>query len=726
MRPGSGRMSSRKKFFEPFTPTLTKFPDEPRILRFGRLRTMAFFSLVLVPGLDSSLTAGLVDEVVEGVRETRPELTSSDDLRLFTEMLDDVTVPAGFRREAATRLGRAGTAEAALVLGRVLMGNDVLGREAVLEGLRGVPSLPRPVVREVLAAVIDGIVSPEEGASVLAGADVDGIITVVSRFQETEERVLRLRLIDRRGRLGDPAAPGALVEALRFAIDDEEADAIDESLQRWSNSEVSRDANAWRSWWNNLNLNMDGDGSRALRQLANRIAQESARADAQAQRAEGLANRIAELYANLLALLPEVDRVPRLRIMLDDEESMVRLVAVAQIERMLRDAKLPPDETREAIVARLGDIDPRIRIKATKILDAMGGEDLGPILVRSLVIESDPEVIRTGLQVLGGRPQPDAVAFAIQRLGDEDAETAALAARVIATVAAAGQLHPDDRDRVRSRFTDLAMIDSRDEARLVVLVSDRPDETVDLLLVEDEMVRRGAAEAYRTLGRRDILFESALNPTVMRVAIQAWSEVDSKIGPVNIQTMLSLRPDEDAPDAETDLATWRAAMIRLLEAMPTAKLPETESLLALEITLIDERCKMLRRGITDRTLVEADRVILHRLLARVLAGSGRPLEAVLEYRAAGAGEEGSVLRNELLTALFLAEEWDDASDLAPVLAVWIDFLEDRPLAESEFSRGMLVEIGRRFESEIQPTDQTRLEALRGRLGGIATETAEEG
>ena len=724
MRSVSGRMSSRETFFEPSTPTLTKFPDEPRILRFGRLRTMAIFSLVLAPSLDSSLTAGLVDEVVDGARETRRGLNSSDDLRLFTEMLDDVTVPAGFRREAATRLGRAGTAEAALVLGRVLKGNDVMGREAVLEGLRAVPSLPRPVVREVLAAVIEGIVSPEEGAAVLAGADVDGIITVVSRFQETEERVLRLRLIDLLGRLGDPAAPGALVEALRFAIDDEEADAIDESLQRWSNSEVSRDANAWRSWWNNLN--MDGDGSRALRQLANRIAQESARADAQAQRAEGLANRIAELYANLLALLPEVDRMPRLRIMLDDEESMVRLVAVAQIERMLRDAKLPPDEIREAIVARLGDIDPRIRIKATKILDALGGEDLGPILVRSLVIESDPEVIRTGLQVLGGRPQPDAVAFAIERLGDEDAETAALAARVIATVAAVGQLHPDDRDRVRSRFTDLAMIDSRDEARLVVLVSDRPDETVDLLVVEDEMVRRGAAEAYRTLGRRDILFEGALNPTVMRVAIQAWSEVDSKIGPVNIQTMLSLRPDEDAPDAETDLATWRAAMIRLLEAMPTAKLPETESMLALETTLIDERCKMLRRGTADRTLGEADRVVLHRLLARILAGSGRPLEAVLEYRAAGAGEEGSVLRQELLAALFLAEEWDDASDLAPVPAVWIDFLEDRPLAEAEFSRGMLVEIDRRFESDIQATDQTRLDALQSRLGGIATETAEKG
>ena len=698
---------------------MTTFPDEPRIFRPGRLRSTVILSLVLAAGRGSSTGSGLEPGLPDVEIGDRASLSSSDDLLLFTEMLDDATVPAGFRREAATRLGRAGTVEAAAVLGRVLKGSDPLGREAVLEGLRSVPSLAQPVVLEILAGVVDGIVTPEAGAAVLVGADVDGILAVVSRFRETEDRGRRLRLIDLLGRLGDPAAPGALVEALRFAIDEEEADAIDRSLQTWSNSEVSRDANAWRSWWNNLN--MEGDGSRALRQLANRIAQESGRADAEAQRANGLANRIAELHASLLALLPEAERMPRLRVMLDDQESTVRLVAVAQIERMLRDAKLPPDEIREAIVARLGDIEPQIRMKATQVLDAMGGEDLGPILVRSLVIESDPEVIRTGLQVLGGRPQPDAVAFAIERLGDPDGETVALAARVIATVAAAGLLHPDDRSRVQARFADLALIHSRDEARLAVLVSERPDETVGLLDVEDEMVRRGAAEAYRTLGRRDILLAGASNQTVLRVAIQAWAEVDSAIGPVNIEALLALRPNGDAPDSETDLATWRSAMVRLLEAMPATHLPKIEALLTLESTLLAERCKMLRRGTTDQMLGKLELAVLHRLLARGLVESGRPLEAILEYRAAGAEAEDSPLRQELLDALFLAEEWEEASILARIPAVWIDFLEARPLAEAEFSRGMLAEIDRRFQNGTDPADEARLEVLRSRFGVVAAE-----
>ena len=101
--------------------------------------------------------------------------------------------------------------------------------------------------------------------------------------------------------------------------------------------------------------------------------------------------------------------------------------------------------------------------------------------------------------------------------------------------------------------------------------------------------------------------------------------------------------------------------------------------------------------------------------------SGRPLEAILEYRSAGAEAEDSPLRQELLEALFLAEEWDEAATLALALTVWIDFLEARPLAEAEFSRGMLAEIDRRFENGTDPADEARLEALRGRFGVIAIE-----
>ncbi len=704
------------------------FPDEPcppdpsATAPSGRnpWRGLAIAALSLAVVAPSS-GRGPIDDGIAGASEIR-WVPGGEDVDLFAEMLVDSSVPPGFRREAATRLGRLGTREAADLLTAVLLGDDRLGRQAVVDGLAAVPDLQPEIVAVVIAGLTAGVLPSEPAAGVLANAGPRGMAVLIAEFERTPSSEARVRLIDLLGRLGDPAAPGALVAALDRSPSEEELAAIDSALRRWSNSDVRRNPVAWRAWWNNLN--MDGQDSRALRRLANRIAQESARADAQTRRAGVLARRVADLYVNLLALQPESERLDRLRGMLGDEESTVRLAAVSQVERMLRDAKLPSGELREPVVARLGDIDAEIRIKAAKVLDAMGGDDLGPILVRSLLIESDPEVIRAGLRILGGRPQPEAVSFAIDRLGSSDPEMASLAARVIAAVAAVGTLHPDDREKVRGVLGDRRGIDSRDEARLAVLVASEPDEAVDLLQASDESVRRGAAEAFRSLGRRDLLLGHATNPTVRRIAIQAWAEIDGSVGPANVGSLLTLRPGADEPEIETDSATWRAAMVRVLEAMPKTRLVEVEELLSEEDDLLAERAAMLRRGMAGPDLREGERLRMAELLGRALLSAGRPVEAVEELGAVGAEEEDSPLRGLLSTALFESGEWGRAWSMQPSPSVWLDFIEERAAERPELCGRMLAELTLRMKDlgdEASPDARERLAILQRRLQAGTTE-----
>ena len=606
---------------------------------------------------------------------------NADDLGFLVGLLEDPAVPSSFRREATTRLAASGGAEGALAIARVLRNGDETVRDVVLEGIRLAAPLPLAMVQELLVLVEEGILKPESAALVLVGIPPEAVRLVVARMEASEDRDRRILLHDLLGRLGDPLAPRSLVQALARVDDEIELASIDAALRRWSNMQGRMTTEDWQVWWNSLS--MEGDQSQGMRRLANRIAREAARASAAEaraleaeMRADRMAVRIAELHARLLALLPEAEQVTRIQDMLRDDEPQVRLAAIGQMQRMLQDARVLPDGIRQDLVGRLGDTDPAIRIRSAEVLDAMGAAEFGVTLVRSLENEFDPEVIRAGLRVLGSRPRPEAVAFAIDRLRDADGETERLAARVIASVAIEGALDPDDRELVRRRFAeDRGSIDTRDEARLAVLLADQPDVEIALLASVDEPVRRGAAEAYRTLGRRDLLLEASAgssagsrNETVARVAIQAWAATDDSVGKNNVQALLDLR----------------------------------------------------RGASSESSLSDELRADLQTLFGRNLLVAGRPLEAAVQLRAAGGEGLDSPLRGELFTALLLAEEWDDAFGLNPAPEAWIAFLESRPDLETEFGSRLADEIERRFEGRLDDALLVRIDAVRDRLSSATT------
>lgn len=660
--------------------------------------------------------------------------TSDDDLRLFEEMLVDPSVPDTFRREAAIRIARTGTDEAAEILGRSIEAGDEARRGIVTDAIKAAGPVAAPVTRMIAEAVADERLTPELAAAVLTISGEVGTTEVVDLYRSATDLRRRRRLIDVLGRLPDPMAAGALVAAIQVESDAEETAAIDAALQRWSNSQVSRTPAAWNSWWNPLNVG--GDGAAALQRLTNRIGQEAARADAEAaradaaqKRAEALASRLVETLGTLLAMLPEEARLEQVQAMLVDDEVRIRTAAIGQIERMLRDARVLPDGMRRALLDRLADVDPAIRIKAAKVLDTSGVDELGPALVRLLEGEADPEVVRAGLLVLGNQPQPVAADFAVRRLASDDPETMRLAARVLATLSGSGLLHPDDRDRIRRMIAEGLEIKVRETARLAVMVAEDPDaDAVTSLLVSPlEAVQRGAAEAYRTRGRRELLHRhAASSPIVARAAVQAWANPEGGVDARSVERLLELRPTSAdgnvvSADLEADLATWRAAMGRVLEAMPGSQLVATAERLRGERDFIEARIAALRRGTDDATLATVERLSLHRHLAETLIEAGRPGEAASELRAAGADEADSPLRGELFDLLLLAAEWAEAAAVEPEVGPWLAALDRRLAAGDPSAEAILAEIERRFGERLEVDDRDRLDGVRNR---VATELDE--
>lgn len=659
-------------------------------------------------------------------RQPIPE-PRSDDLRWFETMLGDTSVPPAYRQDAGLRVIRAGTEEAAAIISRALGGGEDEQRALVADALKVAGPVSAPIARTVAAAAATGRLDADVAAAVLSVSGETGTKEIVERFQAEAAGEARRRLIEVLSRLADPMAPSVLVEAMRENGNPAEVAALDAALRRWSNSQASRTPEEWAAWWNRLN--MQGDGDVELRRLTNRIVQESARADAEATRAEAaearaerLAAQLAEVHARLLALLPEEERMARVQAMLSDDEVRIRSVAIGQIERMLRDAKLLPDPVRAGLIDRLVDADPSIRIKAAKVLDTIGGEDLGPTLARSLEDETDLEVVRSGLLVLGNRPQPAAVDFALRQLGSDDAETVRLAGRALATLAGSGLLHPDDQARIRGRVADGLVIDSRELARLAVLVAEDPDAPAVAALVGSpiESVQRGAAEAYRTLGRRELLHAHAASPIVARIAVQAWADSDAVPTSVVVERLLELRPERngDGPvpaDLEADLATWRSAMARVLEATPVSQLVAVAERLHGARDLVEVRLIAVRRGTDDESLPDSTRARLHTELAEILIEAGRPTEAAAELRTAGVEMVDPALQSRLFEMLLLAEEWDEAALLQPTADAWMAVLDRRIASGDDAAGPLLAEIERRFGPDLDPAVRDELDGARGRL-----------
>lgn len=713
----------------PSTHRLGSGPPIPSLarLRTGPIRMRSLPAAASNRGRYAVVTAGVVAISFAALGRSAeaaspgPEVDSvsgreEDDLELFEQLLFEAGVPAAFRQQAAARIAREGSDRAAEILDRAIRGEEPR-RQLVLEAFRSIGAVSPAMARMLSGAVSAGQVPVDSVALVFTMTGETATSAAIDLLASTQDAEGRNRLIDLLGRLADPMAPAALVTILQSNSRPEELASIDTSLRRWSNSTSSRTPAGWIAWWNRINV--EGDGSMELRRLTNRIEREVARADVAEARAARLAERLVEIHQRWFAVLPEEERPARLVEMMVDEEPPIRAAAIAQVERLLRNGRSLGEGVRKGLLDRLVDAEPSLRIRAANVLDTIGGEDLGPTLVRALEVEEDADVVRAGLLVLGNRPQPAAADLAIRRLSDGDGETVRLAGRVLGTLAAADALAPSDRDRVREVVDGGLSLDSRELARLAVLVAADPgvESLVSLLASTMEVVQRGAAEAYRSLGRRELLHAHAANPVVARIAIQAWADTGSGVTAVSAVRLLELEPDASSSngrsaDLEADLETWRSAMARVLEAMPPSEVAEAVTAMAGRDELLENRVAALRRASGTASLPPREAEGISSLLIQVLLDAGRPGEAAAELRALGADEPASTLRPVLFRVLLRAEDWEAAMALDATPEAWLDAVETLVDGGEIEVEPLLDEIDRRFGDRLDPDARARLEGFR--------------
>lgn len=644
------------------------------------------------------------------------ETVAEGDQELFAAMLNDEGVPFSFRREAAVRLAESSGRDAAEAFRITWRDGDQRQRDMVMEAIRASGVAGPPVVLVMLDAMLVGKVEVEDVAQIVA-TDPDRTLAVVRQriFERLSTSDVE-RLADLLSRIPEPEAAEIMIDALSDAEDEATVVAIDAALQRWSNTSVSRDADEWRRWWARLRLG--DDGSTALKQLTDRIAVESSRADraqvravAAEARAEALAIRLAEVQTKVLAMLEGDARTEALRAMFLDPEPLVRAAGISQVERMLRNAQPVPEVVRGDLAGLIADELPANRISTVKILDAIGVEGLADTLASSLGSETDPTVVAAGLAVLGNRPNPVAIPFAIETIRRGDPRVTPAAARVIAEVAAAGLLHPDDRTTIRGLLPDLEAIDDRDTARTKVLLADEEGlETAQrLLAVEAEAVRRGAAEGFRKRGKRDVLRAAASDPTVSRVAIQAWIDAPPAIDLVNLEVLRELRPLEDTEQARSDFSTWQGAVVQALAALPVDRLADAERILRDEPSLLDARCASLRRGLAAPLIGDEMRMRLQALLIDAMTEGERWTELIAELRSLDAESPASPYRATLFEVLVRTQDWDGAAALEPSVETWVELAEEEGPLDSRTLDPLLREIDRRFDVELDPRLRSRLE-----------------
>ena len=124
-------------------------------------------------------------------------------------------------------------------------------------------------------------------------------------------------------------------------------------------------------------------------------------------------SRVTDLAGRWLASLPVQARMKAVAEFLGDEVGAVRLAAVIEIERMLRDGVRPDNALTERAAEMLGDSDPRVRMRAGRLVIDMGLTFASDGLSARLERERDDGVIDGWLDALLLAPTASAFSPAV-------------------------------------------------------------------------------------------------------------------------------------------------------------------------------------------------------------------------------------------------------------------------------------------------------------------------
>ncbi len=533
----------------------------------------------------------------------------------------------------------------------------------------------------------------------LAAADRLGPIAVLSSFHQR------------------PAA-NALVELLNAPNEPREIQvAAMEALERMTGMPYGTNVGAWLRWWDQAKDQPSGDW---LQNMVYLLSTQNTRLEAEVeslrQEVAKSGSRLTELYGEFFLSLPASARLDRLPRLLSDDVAVVRLFALGQIDRMLRNGERVPDTLQQKVLERLGDTNAQARIRVARLLDDLGYPEASERIAKAMLTEKDPEVQSAYFGVLANRPSADAVDAVLRGLKEPRiADAAATAAEKLLQ---AGVIPADLLDSLTDAAR-AAAAPSRSEAvwRLLVRVGDENDVTraIQMLDDKDDKLRAGIAAGLRARGMLDPLRARSGDPAIYPALIGALTDAPGTLS--LFQEVAQLDPPAVQQEA------WQAAIIKVADQLAPADVMKADDMLeSIPYSSSKLRIAILEPFGESSSADPNVQVLQQRLVALSLENGEirRASDLLAGIDPNGADQAWNELRFRIAVA---NGRFDDASAIKADARSWMDTLNWLVGRDAKAAQAAHAEIGRRFSSELTGKLKDDFESIGAQLAAAAATEA---
>jgi hypothetical protein len=638
-----------------------------------------------------------------------PRPIDAADLAVYRSVVVSPALPVEVRRVAATRLLQQGSPADWLLLCRGQAPNETTPGATIFAG--AAESHPNLVEAIVAAAVGSGEESLGCLASLLAmsGPSGEGMVVraILDAPRPLPERIAAVRLL---GEAGTVSSAEWLVGVLEAGVAEQDLRvATVAALRSLSGREGGEDPAGWRRWLVEWVAEREGPSCESIvEELSARVDRAERERQRSAERADRIADKLRAAHAAILLGLELPRRQEHLQQLLADDLELLRLFALEQIERMLRDGDQVNEETARRVLDRLADAGAAVRGRAARVLGQVGGASVPRTVSERLVEETDAAVAIEYLRLLAERPAEGSFPALLARL--PDAASADAAARALVRLESAGLMPVDWRRRTLETLRPLVEgreLPSSALCRLWALAGDESDrERLLAILASEEPARRRAiAEAWARRGVLEPLLERSGDAAVYPALTAGIVE--------HRQTIDGLRLLRSTPAPEGSVETQGAAVGRLLQVLPLAELLAADDLLAQAAAAPPAwRLEAMRRvsEASAEELRPADREeLLHRYCGLLLEQGRAAVAAdLLENETLLRGQR---LHGRLFEARILAGRFEQAAAQFAAASAWLDLLAELQSRGDAAAPAVAAEVGRRYWSAMTDPERERAASL---------------
>ncbi len=485
------------------------------------------------------------------------------------------------------------------------------------------------------------------------------------------------------------------------------------SLSRLTGLPATDDVDVWTRWWS---TNRDRPSERWLADMVQALSRrvtslEQASTEATAGQS-AIAQRMLAVHRDLWPLLGVEDQVERLGPLLEDDLVELRGFGLERAAVLLRDGNAT-EATHAAVIARLQDPDPTIRLACAAMLPELPGAHVAPAVGAALDTETDIQVARALLRHCAA----DATlavpigTMAVHLAHPELCGDAAGALWERTDGVLPDQDHSDMRDAIAAAQLAGASVNLNHLAAALGN-TDAIEALTGELTAEDGAARARAAEALRRGGAADrvrpLAHDAAIFPVVIRIAasgegLDAFDAV-AALTPVAYHEPL-----------------WRTALLEVAAGVPINRRVHVDNVLA-PVTHITpaQRIELLSPAVAE-TADDSVRLAAAERLAPLLKQVEEDTAIIALVASLPAEHTPESLQDAAFEAALRARLFNEAATMRGAPRMWVTAYERLAAARPELADLVRTEIVRRFNDNLDATMRTRMGMAEDPLMGDASD-----